>query len=330
MISGNSVIFQTGKETTYGTAATGTKQDKISSESLKPVYNKIDEGLATGGRGAGLKATMGIGVEGSFSTLMRPDMAYWLKYLLGVESVDEATEGYTHTFTAIESGESYHLPSFTAYVDRKVKKCKYTGCKVNSATLSASAGDYLKLDVTVNGKDEVYADSLASLTPSSLRAFKFAQAKLYTGSYDSNTGTFTGTELADVKEFSLEWNNNLDAQTQTTSTGAYYKEPEVNTREATIQTSLIYATAAETVREAYYKSDATLGLKIELISDEMIEEEEPYKMTIIIPCVQCSDADANMGDPNSSISQNMTFDLVDNLVDELIIINVDNGDSSAY
>ena len=76
MVSGNSVIFQIGKESTYGTAVAGTKQIKISSESFKPNYNKVDEGLATGGRGEGLKQTMGIKVEGGLSTLLRPDMGY--------------------------------------------------------------------------------------------------------------------------------------------------------------------------------------------------------------------------------------------------------------
>lgn len=53
MINGNSVTFQLGKESTYGTAVSATEQIKISSESLKPVYNKVEEGVATGGRGAG-------------------------------------------------------------------------------------------------------------------------------------------------------------------------------------------------------------------------------------------------------------------------------------
>lgn len=328
MINGNSVIFQTGKETTYGTSVTATKQDKISSESFKPVYNKVDEGLATGGRGAGLKATMGIGVEGGFSTLMRPDMAYWLKYALGVEDVDAGTEGYVHTFTAIESSESAHLPSFTAYVDRKVGKFKYTGCKVNSLTLSAAAGDYLKLDANINGKKEETAVSLASLTPSALRAFKFAQGKVYKGTYNSTDG-FEGTELADITSVNLEINNNLDAQVQTTATGDYYKEAEVGTREITMSAEMIYTADAETVRSALYKSDDTCAVKLEFISNEMITSEEPYRLTIILPCVQCSDATANMGGLDT-LKMSATFNVVDSLSEELIIAEVNNADSGEY
>ena len=55
ILNGNSLILQLGKEDTYGTAATPTNQVRVSSESLKPVYNKVDEGLLTGGRGASRK-----------------------------------------------------------------------------------------------------------------------------------------------------------------------------------------------------------------------------------------------------------------------------------
>lgn len=44
MINGNSVIAQMGLESSYGVSASAAKQYKISSESLKAVYNKIDEG----------------------------------------------------------------------------------------------------------------------------------------------------------------------------------------------------------------------------------------------------------------------------------------------
>lgn len=74
MVNGNSVKLQIGEESSYATIADATEQIKISSESLKAAYNKVDEGLATGGRGSGKRQTMGIGVEGSFSTLFRPDM----------------------------------------------------------------------------------------------------------------------------------------------------------------------------------------------------------------------------------------------------------------
>lgn len=319
MINGNSVIAQLGKETTYGTGVSATKQMKISSESLKAVYNKIDEGLATGGRGMGLKATMGIGVEGSESTLFRPDMGYLLAGVLGVEDVEESGDGKLHTITAIESSETAHLPSWTMYVDRKVGKFKYTGCKINALTLSASAGDYLKCDFDVVGKEETDNATLnTSLTPSSLKAFKFAQAKMYK-IVDS-----VETAIADIESISLAINNNCDAQVQTTETGDYYKEPEVGTRDIQLTCSAIYSAGTESFRKAFYKSDATCGVKIEFISDEKVGTD-PYKLTITLPCVQMSDADANMSGLDT-LKQNMTLNVVDNLTDELIKVELFNND----
>ena len=325
MINGNSVIAQIGKETTYGTSVSATEQFKIASESLKPVYNKIDEGLATGGRGAGLKATMGIGVEGSMSTLMRADMGYLLAAALGVESVEGTSDGeggevapFTHTYTAIESDETKHLPSFTIKVDRKVDKFAYSGCKINTLTLSASAGDYLKADFDIVGKNEEPGTTMQTLSPSSLKAFKFAQGKMYT------VVSGTRTEIADVDNISLEINNNLDSQTQTTSTGDYYAQPEVGTREINVTAEAIYSSAVESIRNTYYKSDATVGISLEFISDEVAAGTTPNKLTIELPCCQMSDADANMGGLDT-LKQNMTFNVVDNLTDELIEIKLVNN-----
>lgn len=329
MINGNSVIAQLGLETTYGTAVNATNQFKIASESLKPVYNKIDEGLATGGRGAGLKATMGIGVEGALSTLMRGDMGYILAGALGVESVAGTDDGeggiiapYTHTYTAIASDEDEHLPAFTVKVDRKVDQFAYTGCKINSLTLSASAGDYLKADINLVGRDETTGATMQTLSPSSLKAFKFAQGKMYT------VTSGVRTEIADVDNVSVEINNNLDYQTQTTSTGDHYAQAEVGTREINVTAEAIYSTDAESIRNTYYKSDATVGIDLEFISDEMASGTTPYKLTISLPCCQLSDADANMGGLDT-LKQNMTFNVVDNLTDELITIALVNADANA-
>lgn len=324
MINGNSVIAQLGKESAYGTPVAATKQFKIASESLKPTYNKIDEGLATGGRGKGLMATMGIGVNGSESTLMRPDMGYLLAGVLGVDVVSTSGDGTKHTITCIASDENQHLPSWTFYVDRKVGKFKYSGCKINALTLSANAGDYLKCDFDIVGKEEIANATLSALTPSVLRAFKFAQAKMYKIVDDEEV------EIADVDSINLSINNNCDATVQTTDTGDFYKEPEVGTREIGLTCSAIYSSESESIRTEFYKSDATVGIKMEFISDENLPDStDPYKLTITLPCCQLSDADANMSGLET-LKQNMTFNVVDNLVDELIKVELINADASSY
>ena len=328
MVFGNSVKLQIGKETTYGTAATTTKQVKISSESFKPVYNKIDEGLATGGRGEGLKQTMGIKVEGGLSTLLRPDMGYLIFGALGVQDTD-AGEGtdYKHTFTCIQNGESYHLPSFTVKVDRKVGIFAYNGVKVSTMSLSAAAGDFVKADFNFVGRTETSGASLAALTPSALRAFKFAQGKVYKKVSDDFV------EIADVTNMAVDFDNGLDSDTQTTSTGDFYEQPEAGTRKITVNLDMIYNAAAEQFRTAYYKTDNTLAVRLIFTSDEYADStsgsEVPYSMTIDIPCCQMSDATANMGSLDK-LPQSVTLNAVDNLEDELITIELVNKDSADY
>lgn len=319
MINGNSVVLQMGKETTYGTAIACTNQIQISNESLKEVYNKIEEGLAVGGRGVGKVATMGIGVEGSVFTLFRPDMGLILKSALGVEVVASATEGYKHTFTAIENDEEKHLPSLTVKVDRKVDCFSYPGCKIGSLTLSAENGNYLLAEINFNGKQEITNVTLEDLTPSTLKAFKFAGGKFYVDD----------TEIADVTSVSLEINNNLTTQVQTSSTGDYYKEPEAGMREITANLSMLYSASAELLRKNKYKTDDTFALKLEFVSDEKISSAEKFKMVITLPCCQMNDATANMSGLDT-LPQDVSIRVVDNLEDELITVELYNSDEAAY
>ena len=317
ILNGNSLILQLGKENTYGTAVTPTNQVRVSSESLKPVYNKVDEGLLTGGRGASRKEIMSLKTEGDISTLARPDeVGLFFKAALGVESV----EGNKHTFTALGTALSNSLPSLTAICDRKVDKFVYKGLKINSLSFSAAPEDYLKLDVSFVGREEATGGSLATLTPSSLKSFKFRHGKV----------RLAGTEVADITNINFTYNNNLDAETQTTSTGLYFKEPEPGKREITTELEMLYTTGTEAYRTSYYKTDTQVGIELEFVSDETFGEgNTPYSLKIIIPCNQCSDASANMTGADST-KQTMNFEAVDNLTDELITVELVNNKTEAY
>lgn len=298
-ISGNSVIFQFGKESTYGTVAGATEQVRISSESLRPTYNKIEEGLATGGKGSGKVQTMGISAGGSFSTLMRPDMGYFLECLCGV-----ANSG---VYTAIGTALTDSLPSFTAYVDRKVKKFAYPGSKINQASFSASAGQYLSVTFDVVSKNEVENATMStSLAPSSEKAFRFAGGSV----------RINGTAVADVTSIDFTWANNLASGTQTTATGDYYMEPECGTRQISGSLSMVYASGAENYRASLYKSDATFSLELKFESDE-------NSLTIEIPAAQCTDAGANMGSPSDMLSQSFSWNAIEDGENEYCTITLE-------
>lgn len=299
MISGNSVVFQIGAESTYGTAAASSEQIRISSESYKPTYNKISEGLATGGKGSGKVQTMGIRAGGSFATLFRPGMELLLKSLLGVQTLGDGGEA---VFTPIGTGLDDHLPSLTVYVDRKVDVFAYPGTKINTAAFSATAGNYLQVSFdTVSRSEEVGQSLTPSLVPSAEKAFVFAG-----GEWRVN-----GEKLADVTAFNLTYNNNLDSEKQTSDTGYYYKEAECGTREATGTIDLDYAEGAEEFRKDYYKTDDTFELEVKFTSGDKV-------LTITIPAAQLTDATANMTSPTESLAQNIAFSATENGTDEII------------
>lgn len=324
MINGNSLILQFGKETTYGEGGTPSRQIKVASESFKPMYNKIEEGLLTGGKAGSKKETMSIRTEGSISTLARPDdVGFFLKATLGNEEVSsiEDEKVFLHTFKALGTNEDDVLPSIFAIADKKVNKFLYNGLKINSLSFSASPEDYLKLDLNLVGRNETTnAEMNNDLLPTTLKSFKFRNGKV----------KIAGQDVADITSINFNYENQLDTQTQTTSTGVYYKEPNVGVR--TIQTTLeaIYTSELEQIRELYYKTDETVSIELLFDSEYKIPETDIYyQMKITIPCNQLSDATANFGSAET-IKQSMTFDAFEENGQELITIDLINGEANEY
>lgn len=328
MANGNALIVQLGKESTYGTLATPDRQIRVSSESLKPNFNKVEEGLLTGNKGKSATNIMGIKTEGSLSTLARPDdIGLFLACALGEEEevVASTDTTYTHTFIPLGTTEADVLPTMSAVINRVIDSFGYTGLAINTLSLSADAGDYVNLEASFVGRTEETGATTQTLTPSPLKAFKFHQGKVY---LKKPTET-AAQELADVTSVSWEYNNNLDSDTQTTSTGLYYKQPEVGTREITTTLSCIYTSASEAYRNEFYKTDDTLAVVLEFTSDEEVESGYPYSLKITIPCNQVTEADANVSGAER-LKENLTLAAVDNGSDELVTVELVNGYSTQY
>lgn len=324
MINGNSLVVQFGKEVTYGTIPSPERQIKVASEGFKATYNRKDEGLLTGSKtSSGRKEIMSLKTEGSISTLARPDdVGLFLLAGLGVEGTVETvgTAGFKHTFTAIGNAETDKLPSLTAFLDRKVDVFSYNGLKVDSLSFSASPEDYLKLDLSFVGRDEGYGATLnTTLTPSPLKAFKFRHGKVKIGS----------KVIADITSIKFDYQNQLDSSTQTTGTGLHFLEPQVGGRTIKTDVEMLYTSDSEQLRKDYYAKDADVALELTFTSDETVEKGVPYSLKITIPCNQCSDSTANFGSAET-IKQNMSFEALENGVDELITVELTNGYSKKY
>ena len=323
MISGNRLRVQVGKETTYGVVATGQYQIKVSSEGFKLKLNKKDEGVLTGGKTSGIVATMSKSTEGTLAFLARPDdIGLFLKACLGIEDAPTLVQGssnaYKHTFKAIGTSLTDHLPSLTVLIDRIAQVLAYNGCKVQSLAFSAAPEDFLKIDANFVGKDES-SGTLATLTPSLLKAFKFHKGKV----------KINAVEYADVTSIKFNYNNNLINNLQTTGTGLYFYEPEVGTREITAELEVLFNASSINFRNSYYLTDNDLSLELEFTSEENIEPGYPYKLTITIPHMQVNETNPTIGG-GDVVKQTIALKAIEVGSDELITIDLINSKQTAY
>jgi hypothetical protein len=318
MISGGQTILQVAKDTYSGdvptAATTGFRQVRFSSVSMDYVPSKNQEKVLTGNIGKPRYDTMGIKAEGSISTLARPDdLGFFLYMLLGKQVL---TNTDLFNFTPAKDV----LPSFTLKLDKGAGIYTYPGCILNSMSFSAQPEDYLSIELDIKGYGESYASgTLTAIAPSTQRAFKFNQGKVYYGS----------TELADVTSIKLAYNNNLENTIQTTSTGIHYKRPTPNTREITVDIDSLYSSASETFRQSYFKGDTIFSLKLAFQTDEG-ESEDLHVLTVEIPNMQVVSCSVPISD-DKAIKQSLSATAIDlGGTTSLITFLLDNGLTALY
>jgi hypothetical protein len=318
MISGNQVILQLAKDAYNGDtpdpASVGFRQVRFSSLGMDYMPVKKQEEVLTGNIGKSRHDTMGIKSSGNMSTLARPDdLGFFLYMLLGNQAF---TDEDVFNFTPHKDA----LPSFTMKVDKGAGVYTYPGCMLNSMSFSVQPEDYLQLELDITAYDETFTvGSLTAIDPSPQRAFKFHQGKVYQGF----------TEIADVTSIKLSYNNNLEASTQTTSTGLHYKKPQPMTREATVDLECLYSAASETFRQQYFKGDSIFSLKLVFQTDEGAGGDL-HVLTVEIPNAQITACSVPVSD-DKAIKQSVTAMAIDmggstNLVTFLL----DNGLTALY
>jgi hypothetical protein len=322
MITGNSAILQVAKDQYNGdvpvAATNGFKQIRFSSFSMDYVPNKAQEPVLTGNISQSRFDTMGIKAEGSISTLARPDdLGFFLYHLLGTQ---ELTDTDVFKFTPHRS----LLPSFTAKIDKGAGIYTYPGCILNNLNLKCEVEDYMLLDLDIKAYDELFTPgSITPIQPSTQRAFKFHQGKIY---YGNSLGSMQ--ELADINSIGLTYNNSVENTIQTTSTGLHYKRPTPNTRIITIDLGCLYSTESETFRQSYFKTDSIFALKLDFQTDEG-EPGDLHRLTIEIPNVQVSSCSVPISDGNS-IKQSMSMAAIDIGNGDIISFYLDNGLTELY
>jgi hypothetical protein len=323
MANGNSGKLQVGFETSYGVADIPEIQVRFSSEGFKYSPEKKEEGLLTGGIGSGKKFTTGVRAEGSLSTNVRPDeVGYWLSLALGEEDTPELVDGSTdvwkHIFIPVGNGLADSLPAATVIVDRIVETFAYIGMKVSDFSFTAAPGDILKIDVNMNGKNEETGSLDPVLIPSALQPFRFYQGAV----------KVAGTTIADVTNIKFDYNNNLEADLQTTSTGLYYKEPEPGMRAVSMAIDVLYTVSTEALK-SYLKDDSDLSVEITFTSSEEVETGFPYSLKILVPHAQLNGSDANISGADR-LQQSLTLDAIEVQPDEYLVVELVNDHNTVY
>lgn len=321
ILTGNKAKLQIGKETTFAAEATPTVEYAFLSEGIKENREKKSEGVLISSKGEPQNITTKISVEGSFGVLARPDdIGHIIGGALGAEATVKTigTSGYEHTFTAIATGETDSLPSYTIVIDRIADIFQYIGCKIESFKLSGAAGDFIKVDVNIVGQAEEVGAETASLTKSTLKPFLFSGGSL----------TFGSTEV-EITSVDLEYKNGLKNDIQTNITGLYVYEPQPSERQISINCEMLFDDTSLEQYASYYKTDTTFALELEFVSSEEIETGLAYSMKITIPAVQIVGTDFNVKGKDT-LKHIFEIKAVDNGTNELITIVLINKKNTKY
>jgi hypothetical protein len=323
IISGQDSGLQFGVETVWGTAVAPTVQAPFTSESIKavPVYLEEDalQGFVTTNR----MDIVGNKTEGDFSMIMKPDViGLLLSAALGSEAAPAVVGGtstiYDHVFSCVPGGTSGSLPHLTIVVDRKAAVKGYVSQKINTMTLEAALNDYLRGTFSVRGRNE-QTDALESLTKSTKRAFQFRDGNIQID--DVNT--------ADITNFRLTVNNNLEDNLFTMDSSAYMQEIEPQKREITIDLEVQYSSTNDTTRTNLFLTGTTAKVEAILTSTEEAGESENYTLTVELPLAYLIAADPNIGGPER-ITIPMTFKASQDASNEPITITLRDDQSTKY
>jgi hypothetical protein len=137
------------------TIDTSSEPYEFLSESLRRTTQMLDTNGIRGERQHAQERTrFGQNIcSGTISTVISPaDLDNWLPRILGgTESLD--VFGLTNT-----------LPSFNSMIDRVSDAYLYSGCKINRATFSGSAGGFIQMDLDIIALSETAGQTFPALT----------------------------------------------------------------------------------------------------------------------------------------------------------------------
>lgn len=288
IISGQGTALQIGQETTWGTKASPTQAVNFTSENFKFVPEYKEEDTLVGGTTSRSIDIMKKSVSWDFSELAKPDdigLIFGLAFGSEAAPVETGDAGYKHVFTMIHPSLDAALPSFTGTIDRHVAVKAYVGCEVDSLSFNCNAGDYVRLQLSGIGKDEVTGTKDTSLVVPQLKAFRFA----------GGTCLIDDVAYGSITSVSFSLSNALDGGEQTMGSGYYSTKAEPQKRAVTVSLGTEYNAATESIHEDKFKTGATASVVLNFVSPEVIETGINYSVKIILPAVVVNDCSPVVG-----------------------------------
>ena len=292
---------------TYGVAPAGAATKlRMTSESLRATYNRLDEGVLLGNKTVPQQEVGSVGVDGGVNTVLNPSFIDWLLYATLGQKTDSAdvvydceTSGkevvchetvYTLRDYAYQDSTAGHeaegakgyLPSSTIRIDRGTEGFTYTGMTVSSLALEASSQDFVKANISFTGYKENFDASNTYTADSQLGSYKCTKAKLWPASAGSDDilefSRFTSwdacpiSEVYDVENTNLTIDNGIQTVPATYCSGLYANRPTFGQRSVTMNCNVPYSEGFDTFRKAFYSNEdpAMLALMLMFGSKEKI------------------------------------------------------------
>jgi hypothetical protein len=196
----NTVVI--GKETTFATPATAFKWAGIVSEFTPEENNNVDSRFSVGTRAPLMVRQGQKEVDGAITVGLQN--ARLILAALGKSTTSGTASPYTHTISTVGKGEE--LPSLTVQNHNSQLNFtrNYVGGKVDTLTITAAAEEAVEMEAELLFS-HVLDGTDGAITPAVVAAELENYFMFYEGSVKVNTAS-----VADVTEFELEVNNNLE------------------------------------------------------------------------------------------------------------------------
>ena len=274
---------QVGKQSIWGTAVVPDTLINMTGESIKVTVEKGDEGNLLLSKTANQRDLLSIKVDGSISTILRPEFADWLfECALGVRTDNVYTLADPNT----------ELPVSTIVLSRGGIVKTYADVTISSIKISAAAQDYVKVDIDIMGVDELGtgdpgAKSIQTLS-FTLPSYRCTQASLLYGAGGSENPALTLC----VENCDITIDNGLEESPATYCSGAKAGRPLMGLRSVTVDFAIPYSDSVDTFRKTYYLGGESPSVALKLVFTTSDTDEN---VEIYMPFVNITSAEGNVG-----------------------------------